>query len=346
MTTHADPGTAPLPVDDVAAEPDAAAGGEPPAPAPPAPAPAPSPTRSVPRAALVVAAVVGIAAVVALAAAAERKDGLGLADAALLGIVEGVTEWLPVSSTGHLTFTQKLLGIDGDAADSYAIAIQAGAILAVLGLYHRRFTGMLQGVRGRDPEGRHTLVTVILACLPAVLVGVTFEKPIKEHLFGTWPVVVAWAVGGLAIIVVAARRRAIDPDSGAPLSALTHRSALIVGVAQVLALWPGVSRSLVTILAATAVGLSVPAAVEFSFLVGFVVLSGATLHELVTSGDVMFEAFGVAGPLVGLAVAFVTAAVAMRWMVDYLTRHGLAVFGWYRLVAAAFVATLLLSGTI
>jgi undecaprenyl-diphosphatase len=290
-----------------------------------------------------VIALVGIGLLVAGAAA---RRGLGIADAALLGLVEGITEWLPISSTGHLTVTQNLLGIDGSAADSYAIAIQAGAILAVLGLYHQRFSSMVRGVRGDDPEGRHAVVTVALACLPAVVVGLVFEDAIKEHLFGTWPVVVAWAAGGVVILAVAAHRRGLDPAAGAPLAALTWRSALIVGFAQTLALWPGVSRSLVTILAATAVGLSMSAAVEFSFLVGFVVLGGATLHELVTSGDDMVAAYGLVGPLVGLAIAFVTAAVAMRWMVGYLTRHGLAAFGWYRLGAAAVVAALLLTGAL
>ncbi|MBA3373983.1 MAG: undecaprenyl-diphosphate phosphatase [Euzebyaceae bacterium] len=266
--------------------------------------------------------------------------------AILLGLVEGLTEWLPISSTGHLTVTQKLLGIDGDAADSYAIAIQAGAILAVLGLYRQRFAAMLRGVRGDDPAGRRTLVAVMVACLPAAIVGLVLSDVIKQRLFGPWPVVVAWFVGGVAILAVARHRRGLAPEAGAPLTALGWRGALIIGLAQTLALWPGVSRSLVTILAATAIGLTVPAAVEFSFLLGFVTLGGATLYETLLSGDEMVAAFGVATPLLGLAVAFVAAVAAMRWMVSYLSRRGLGIFGWYRIGIATVVAGLLITGVL
>jgi hypothetical protein len=172
----------------------------------------------------------------------EREDALGSGDAVILGLVEGITEWLPISSTGHLTVTQDLLGIDGDAADSYAIAIQAGAILAVLGLYRARFASMVEGVLGRDPVGRNTAIAVVIACLPAVLVALVAEDAIKENLFGGWPVILAWAVGGVVILLVARQRRSLPPDAGNPLSSITWRHALIIGCVQVLALWPGVSR--------------------------------------------------------------------------------------------------------
>ncbi|HEY8524225.1 MAG TPA: undecaprenyl-diphosphate phosphatase [Acidimicrobiales bacterium] len=289
-----------------------------------------------------------LAAVVAGVGAGDRDDETDLraADAVLLGLVEGVTEWLPISSTGHLTVTQDLLGIDGDAADSYAIAIQAGAILAVLILYRERFLAMARGVRGDDPAGRHALQSIVIACLPAVAVGLLLEDTIKDNLFGSWPVVVAWLVGGLAILAAARARRHIPPTKGAPLTALDWQNALIIGVAQTFALWPGVSRSLVTILAALAVGLSVPAAVEFSFLLGFVTLGGATAYETLSSGGEMLDAYGLAVPLLGLAVAFVSAVVAMRWMVDYLNRRGLEIFGWYRIVVAVVVSGLLLADVI
>jgi undecaprenyl-diphosphatase len=289
-----------------------------------------------------------IAAVVAGLGASDRRDesDLRAPDAVLLGLVEGVTEWLPISSTGHLTVTQELLGIDGDAADSYAIAIQAGAILAVLGLYRHRFRSMVDGARGRDPVGRNTLVAIVVACLPAVAAGLVLEDTIKEHLFGSWPVAVAWLVGGLAILAVARQRQGIPPTKGAPLSALDWQNALIIGVAQTFALWPGVSRSLVTIVAALAVGLSVPAAVEFAFLLGFVTLGGATAYETLSSGQDMVDAYGVAVPLLGLVVAFASALVAMRWMVGYLNRHGLEIFGWYRIAAALALAGLLVTGVV
>jgi undecaprenyl-diphosphatase len=293
----------------------------------------------------VLLAAVAVAAIVAHVSGAASA-GLSSGAAVLLGLVEGLTEWLPISSTGHLTVTQELLGIDGDAANSYAIAIQAGAILAVLLLYHGRFTAMLRGALGQDPAGRRTLIAVVVACLPAVIVGLALEDVIKTRLFGPWPVVVAWFLGGMAILAVARRRRDVSPTAGADLATLDWRGALLIGLAQTLALWPGVSRSLVTILAATAVGLAVPAAVEFSFLLGFVVLGGATLYETLSSGSEMVAAYGLATPLLGLAVAFVSAVVAMRWMIGYLNRHGLGVFGWYRIAIAAVVAGLLVTGAI
>ena len=295
-----------------------------------------------------VATMVAILAVTASMAAdhSPAADGMGAATAVLLGLIEGFTEWLPISSTGHLTVVQDALGIRGAAADSYAIAIQAGAILAVLGLYRQRFASMLHGLRGQDPMGRRTLIAITVACMPAAIAGLAFEDVIKQHLFGIWPVVAAWLAGGLVIVAVAHHRRNVAPDSGLDLTALTIRGALLIGVAQTFALWPGVSRSLVTILAATAIGLSTPAAVEFSFLLGFVVLGGATLYETVPSGSEMMAAYGIATPLLGLAVAFIAALVAMRWMVSYLSRRGLGAFGWYRIAMAVVVATSVLTGII
>lgn len=294
----------------------------------------------------IVVAAVAIALVgVVVVAAALSGSGLGVGDAVVLGLVEGVTEWLPISSTGHLTVVQDLLGIDGDAATSYAIAIQAGAILAVLGLYRARFRTMLLGVAGRDPEGRRLVGRIVVACLPAVAVGLAFEDVIKDRLFGPWPVVVAWFMGGVAILTVAGDRLR-GARGGAHLSALSWRGAAVIGVAQTVAMWPGVSRSLMTILAGTLVGLAIPAAVEFSFLLGFVILGGATAYEMASSGSEMVEAYGLAVPLLGLAVAFVSAALAMRWMVAYLNRRGLGVFGWYRIGVAVVVAGLLLTGVV
>lgn len=291
----------------------------------------------------------GLIAVLLLGSAVLAAADPGImtaATAVLLGLVEGLTEWLPISSTGHLTVTQRLLGLTGDAANSYAIAIQAGAILAVLFLYPDRFTAMLRALVGRDAEGRKLLIALFAASVPAAVVGLALEDWIKQHLFGIWPVVAAWFVGGVAILVVAYRRRHRDPQAGAPVVDLTWRSALLIGFAQTLALWPGTSRSLVTILAATALGLSVPAAVEFSFLLGFIILSGATLYETISSGTVMVDAYGLTTPLLGLVVAFVSAFVAMRWMVAYLQSHGLQIFGYYRIGIALIVGVLLLTGIV
>lgn len=280
-----------------------------------------------------------------IAAGAEMTAG----KAAVLGLVEGVTEFLPISSTGHLLVTQRLFGIGGSddtkaAADAYAIAIQAGAILAVVLLYFGRLRSMLLGIFGRDRDGRRVFVGLVLAFLPAVVIALLFERPIKDHLLGAGPVVIAWAVGGLVILLVAPRWE--RHTGGTPLEAITARQAVVIGVVQSLALWPGTSRSLVTILAALALGLSLAAAVEFSFLLGLVTLGAATGYEALKDGALMLDAYGWFDPLVGLVVAFASAAVAIRWMVGYLQRHSLAIFGWYRLVVAAIAAVMLWVGTI
>ena len=278
-------------------------------------------------------------------------EHMSLGQAAVLGTVEGLTEYLPVSSTGHLLVTQRLLGIDTatpaakEAADAFAICIQLGAILAVLALYFGRVRAMAFGLLGRDPEGARLLGRVVVAFLPAAIVGLAFSEAIKEHLFGPWPVVLAWAVGGGAILVVAWRGRGHERE-GADLAAMTLRMALVVGLAQCIALWPGVSRSLVTIVGGVLAGLSVAAAVEFSFLLGLLTLSAATLHDTVQHGSAMTATYTPLALFVGLVFAFVSALLAVHWMVGWLQRHGLALFGWYRLAVAALVAALLLTGVI
>jgi undecaprenyl-diphosphatase len=263
-------------------------------------------------------------------------------DAALLGAVEGITEDLPVSSTGHLIVAQRALGIpEGDAANAYAISIQGGAILAVVVLYARRIVAMLRGLAGRDPEGAHVLRSLLAAFAPAALAGVLLGDVIESALFGIWPVVAAWIAGGVLILLLPAgflRRE------GAGIETLALRGALIVGACQCLALWPGTSRSLVTILGGLLAGLSLPAAVEFSFLLGLVTLTAATAYDTVRHGDAMLHSYGAGTMLIGMASAFLSAMLAIRWMVGWLTRRGLAVFGWWRLGAAAVTAALALSG--
>ncbi|MGZ6954255.1 MAG: undecaprenyl-diphosphate phosphatase [Acidimicrobiia bacterium] len=265
--------------------------------------------------------------------------------AALLGLVEGITEYLPVSSTGHLLVTSRILGLPdsgkaGDALKSYEIAIQSGAILAVLGLYRHRFATMIEGITGRSDEGRRLLLALLVAFVPAAIVGVVGEKVIKDVLFGVPPVIAAWIVGGIAILVLV-RRGVISRPGGKALETLTNRDALVIGAAQVVAMWPGTSRSLVTIVAALLLGFSMLAAIEFSFLLGVVTLGAATAYSVVKDGKLMVDTFGIATPLLGLAVAFVAAVISVRWMVGYLQRHSLSVFGWYRLAVAALAIVLL-----
>jgi undecaprenyl-diphosphatase len=296
------------------------------------------------------------AAVDSAQAPAEDPEARSAADsemtplkAAVLGVVEGITEYLPVSSTGHLLVTQRILGIGDDpatedAANSYAIAIQFGAILAVLILYRQRVASVFAGMFGRNVEGRRLFVALVCATTPAVVIALLFERPIKDNLLGPWPVVAAWIVGGVVILVVSRRLRPDRP--GFTLEQLGPGQALVIGVAQVIAMWPGTSRSLVTILAALALGARLATAVEFSFLLGLVTLSGATLYEGVTNGSTMIDAYGVLDPVIGLLFAFVAAVVAVKWMVAWLETRSLAVFGWERLAVAALTIGLLVTSTI
>ena len=266
------------------------------------------------------------------------SGSLSTLDAVILGIVEGITEYLPVSSTGHLVVVQRWLGLGDaagrDAADTFAIAIQIGAILAVVLLYRARIVSMLNGIAGRDPEGRRVLGLLVTSFLPAAALGAAFGDAIKDELFSPGPVVIAWVVGGVFLLVWKPRR------DGTTLGQLSTRGAIVIGFAQALALWPGVSRSLVTIAAAVLVGLSLSAALEYSFLLGLATLSAATVFDLAKNGGQLVDDYGVARPLLGVVIAFFTAAAAVRWLVGYLNERPLSHFGWYRLVAAGVTLAL------
>lgn len=292
--------------------------------------------------------------------------------AAVLGVVEGITEYLPISSTGHLILASALLGLDAPperkaAVDAFNIVIQGGAILAVLGLYWPRVSRMLRGLVGRDPGGRRLLGLILLAFLPAALLGPFLDDAIDARLFNPPAVVTALMLWGVVMIVVdrwqkrrfaTARSREGGGDgapdgSGAselgepPLEALPWRAALFIGAMQCLAMWPGTSRSMITIVAAMLVGLPPRPAAEFSFLLALPTLGGACVFkvakDVLGEGQATLPTLGVAPMLVGIVVATVSAALAVKWLVHYLNRHGLAVFGWYRLALGA-VFVLLLSG--
>jgi undecaprenyl-diphosphatase len=264
--------------------------------------------------------------------------------AIVLGAVEGFTEYLPVSSTGHLIVTQRLLGFgEGNgksAADTYAIAIQLGAILAVVVLYWRRLGQLASGAIGRDSDGRRLLLRIVIAFVPAALVGLALGHKLKDHLFSPWPIIAAWLVGGVFLIWW-------NPQPGkVGLTQFTSRHAAIIGAAQILALWPGVSRSLVTIAAALAIGATMSAAIEFSFLLGLATLSAATLLDLAKDGSTMVDNYGWRTPLLGGIVAFITAVIAVRWLVSFLRTRPLSIFGWYRIGIAVTAALLIGFGAI
>ncbi|MBQ8479371.1 MAG: undecaprenyl-diphosphate phosphatase [Akkermansia sp.] len=281
-------------------------------------------------------------------------------DSIILGIVEGLTEYLPVSSTGHLIITQYLLGLpDSDAMKAFHICIQSGAIIAVLGLYYARvramFTGTLSALRNlrnadataeeRYPAGARLLVNMIVAFIPALVLGLIFNDFIKSVLFNAPTVTTTWALGGLVILLyVRSRKKSGKGFEGKSLDELSWVGALKVGFMQCIAMCPGVSRSLMTMLGGLFAGLSVAAAVEFSFLLGLITLGAATVHDAWKHGGEMITTLGWVPLLVGTFTAWISAVIAVKWMVGYLNRHSLAIFGWYRIAAACVMLGLIYTG--
>lgn len=274
---------------------------------------------------------------------------LTIFQAIILGLVEGLTEYLPVSSTGHLLVTNELLGLNDtqaseDAINTYAICIQVGAIIAVLFLYWERIRQMIDGLLGRSEEGRKILIAVLIAFGFTAVIGLTIGEIIKDNLFGVAPIAGAWILGGVVILVLS-RTGWFDRTTN-ELGALTWQNAVVIGLIQAIAMWPGVSRSMITIIAAVLVGLSLRAAVEFSFLLGLITLSAATAYEGLKGGEELIDTFGVGTPLIGLVVAFVAAIASVKWMVTWLNDKGFEVFGWYRIAVGIIAFGLLATNTI
>ena len=297
--------------------------------------------------------------VVALGVPAFANDGtvpdvpneLTVGKAVVLGAVEGITEFLPISSTGHLLVAERLLDVGQtpatkDATDTYTVVVQLGAILAVLLISWKRVLTLFQGLVGKSESGRNVLVALIAAFVPTAVIGLALDQPIEKHLLRPGVVAAAWIVGGIAILLLGRQYRS-SRTQGHALEALTWRHGVVIGVSQSIAVaWPGTSRSLVTILAAVLLGYSLAAAVEFSFILGLATLGAAAIYKLAKDGSVVFDTFGVANPLIGMAVAFVTAAAAVKWMVSYLNNHDLTGFAGYRIVVGIVTLAMLATGTI
>lgn len=283
--------------------------------------------------------------------------------AIILGLVEGITEYLPISSTGHLIIAAALMGLDTPetkaSVDAFNIIIQGGAILAVLGLYWPRVVQMLRGLTGRDIAGRRLLINLVVAFIPAAVLGVLLNDLIERYLFNAWPVLAALALGGVWMIWLDRWRAGRIASGHAAESTLTidtldWKRALGIGFFQVVAMWPGTSRSMMTIAGGTLMGLKPKEAAEFSFLLGLPTLGGACVYKLFKNikyardnGEAnVFESLGAVPVLIGILVAAVSAALAVKWLVAFLNRHGLAPFGWYRLALCAVLGSLLLSGVV
>jgi undecaprenyl-diphosphatase len=263
--------------------------------------------------------------------------------ALLLGAVEGITEYLPVSSTGHLVLASRLLGLPNDAANrAFSIGIQSGAILAVLSLYWPRVKQAFAGLFAGDVVGRRLLVRLVAAFIPAAVVGLALNDWIDEVLFGLWPIVIAWLAGGIVILLVRPLRRV--HATGTDVDAISIAQAIAIGCVQCLALAPGTSRSLVTIGAGLLLGLSSVAAVEFSLLLGVLTLGAATAHEAVSGGSAVIASYGWTNVAIGFIASFVFAWIAVKALVSWLTTHGLVPFGVYRILLACCVAWALHAG--
>ncbi|MFA5256750.1 MAG: undecaprenyl-diphosphate phosphatase [Opitutales bacterium] len=296
------------------------------------------------------------------AAAAEQDGGvearsLGYSDALVLGGVEGFTEYLPVSSTGHLILTNRVLGLDDGAdattqksplsaaVDAYSIVIQAGAIAAVVILYWRDLWLVFLGLTGRSREGFRLGLNLLFAFLPAAVLGLLLNDWIEARLFGPVPVAAALLMGAPLMLGVEAwrKRRNLSRPVGEiekELHQITLAQALFIGLLQSVAMWPGTSRSMMTITGGYMVGLSPAKSAKFSFLLGLVTLSAATAYTLLKHGREMAASLDAGPVLVGLLVATLTAALSVKWLVSYLSRKGLALFAWYRVALAIAVFAL------
>lgn len=257
--------------------------------------------------------------------------------AIILGAVEGLTEFLPISSTGHLILTARKLHLHGEVIKTFTIVIQAGALGAVLGLYHREARSIWRGLLGRDERGGRLLLNLMASFLPVGVAGLLFHRLIKERLFGAWPVVWALAVGGLFMIGMDIWLRSSRRKAVRTLDSLRLREALLIGFAQCLSLWPGTSRAMVTIAAGMLLGFPATVAAEYSFLVALPTLGVATLFDAAIGGPALLRQTGLFPIAAGFFTAAVVAAVAIRGLLRYFTHRGLAPFGWYRIGLALAV---------
>lgn len=267
-------------------------------------------------------------------------DATLIVKAAVLGIVEGLTEFLPISSTGHLIMAASLLDFRGEMVEVFEIAIQTGAILAVIWEYRERLIRTVVGI-GHDALARRFAVNVLIAFLPAVALGLAFGKVIKATLFHPIPVALAFIVGAFVILYVERRQKRMDARARVEtVDDMTMLDALKVGVVQCAALIPGTSRSGATIIGGMVFGLSRKVATEFSFYLGIPTLVGAGVYS-VWKERAALSATDLPLFAIGLVFAFLSALLCIRWLIRYVSTHDLTPFAWYRI---AFGAVVLVSG--
>ena len=243
-----------------------------------------------------------------------------------MGVVEGLTEFLPISSTGHLILTGELLGLNNEKGKVFEIVIQTGALFAVLWYYRARFATVITGLMS-NPAARRFAANLVIAFLPAAALGFLFNKQIKAHLFKPVPVAIAFIVGGFIILWAERRRHAVRVDS---VDDMSMTDALKVGCAQCLALIPGTSRAGATIIGGLLLGLSRRAATEFSFFLAVPTLLAAGVYSLYKE-RALLSADDAGWFAAGMAAAFVSAFLCVRWLLRYISSHDFTGFAWYRI---------------
>jgi len=255
--------------------------------------------------------------------------------AIILGIVEGVTEFLHVSSTGHLILATELLGFDADKWSAFNVIIQLGAILAIVALYWRTFWAVIEGLIRRNPMSWLFVRNILIGFLPSAVLGFLLINKIEALLGNPEVVVVAFIVGGIAILLI---EKLVKRTDIVGVAEMPLKTAIGVGLVQCLAMIPGVSRSGATIMGGLSLGVERRTAAEFSFFLAIPTMLGATTLELVKHRDTLMagaSGVGFGTVAVGFVVSFVVAIVVVRAFVHYISRHGFAPFAWYRIVAGA-----------
>jgi undecaprenyl-diphosphatase len=266
-------------------------------------------------------------------------DILTILKAALLGILEGLTEFLPVSSTGHIILMEELIGFEGPKGKVFEIVIQLGAILAVCWLYRAKIWRTVVGIR-RDPVAQRFAANIAIAFFPAVIIGVIFHKQIKEVLLNPWVVAVALIVGGIAILLI---ERFAPRPSVKQVDDMDWKLALKIGLCQCIAMIPGTSRAAATIMSARLFGADRATAAEFSFFLAMPTMLGAAVYNTYKNRDSLSaDGGGILLIVIGFVLAFVTAMLVVRALIGFVSRYGFGVFAWYRIVLGS-VALLLLA---
>ncbi|TXT27112.1 MAG: undecaprenyl-diphosphatase [Gallionellaceae bacterium] len=268
-------------------------------------------------------------------------DTLLLIKAALLGIVEGLTEFLPISSTGHLILAGDLLGFNDEKGKVFEIVIQFAAILAVCWEYRAKLLSVVRGL-GSEQAARRFVVNLGVAFLPAAVLGLLFAGKIKQYLFAPVPVALAFIVGGVFILWAEKRKHVITVEA---VDEMNWKDALKVGCAQALALIPGTSRSGATIIGGLFFGLSRRAAAEFSFFLAIPTLFAATVYEIVKYRH-LFHAEDIGMFVAGGVTSFISAFLCVRWLLRYISHHDFTVFAWYRIAFGVVVLVTAYSGAV